>query len=459
MIITAFNRNIKLGRRQLLFLLGVIGSGLMMTVSGFGFVEVVVLLALTWLLLRFATRPLSRMVARLNFSIRQKFAVAIAVIAVISLVAGLISDGAMDNMHQGLHQVQLLMGSVPTSEGYPGAISYLETPPEVRNAIDSLEDSQHGLFFSLIPVLSVLGVLVGAALGAAIAWSVVTPVQRMGEAMRKIASGEFTQPVQIENRDELGELGSLINDTSKQLAKLQEATLAAERARGLRERIAQVTRAQEVERHRISRELHDGLGPSLAAIGNRLRACQYVVRTDPQQADRQLEEIAKSLKVHVQEVRALIYDLRPLALDQLGLVGALKQHMDRFSQESGVHAFLGGPGEMELNTSVELTIFRVVQECLSNVQKHANAKHVEIQIERANTELELRVSDDGRGFVPDAVAPGGIEKGVGLVSMRERAELLGGSLSVRSSPGNGCQVVLNIPSMETAVGAHTSPAG
>jgi signal transduction histidine kinase len=458
MIITAFTRNIKLGRRQLLFLLGVIGSGLMMTVSGFGFVEVVVLLALTWLLLRFATKPLSRVIARLNLSISGKLQVAIAVIAAISLIVGLISYGAMDFMHQGLHEVQLLMGEEQLSFAQPAGASFSETRA-VREAIDNLEDSQHGPFFRLMPFFSVLGILIGATLGAAMAWSVITPVRRMGEAMRKIASGEFTQPVQIENRDELGELGSLINDTSKELAKLQEATLAAERARGLRERIVQVTRAQEEERHRISRELHDGLGPSLAAIGNRLRACQYVVRTDPQQADRQLEEIAKSLKVHVQEVRALIYDLRPLALDQLGLVGALKLQMDRFSQESGVQAFLGGPGEMELNPSVELTVFRVAQECLSNVQKHANAKHVEIQLERANAGLELRVSDDGRGFVPDAVAPSGIENGVGLVSMRERAELLGGSLSVRSSPGNGCQVVLNIPSMEAEVGGHTSPAG
>ena len=134
-------------------------------------------------------------------------------------------------------------------------------------------------------------------------WSVIDPVRRMEQAMGRIASGDFSQPVQVENADEIGELSSRINQTAEDLSRLQEATLAEERARGLRERIIQVTTAQEEERRRISRDLHDGLGPSLAAVGNRLRACQYMVRTDPQGAERELEEIAKGIKGHVQEVR------------------------------------------------------------------------------------------------------------------------------------------------------------
>ncbi len=449
MMIKAANLKIMLGRSQLLFLLGVVASGLMMTLSGFGFVEVVVLLALTWLLLRFATKPLSRVIARLNLSISRKLQIAIAVIAAISLIVGLISYGAMEFMHQGLHEVQLLMGDEQSSYARPA----------VREAIDNLEDSQHGPFFSLIPFFSVLGVLVGATLGAAVAWSVITPVRRMGEAMRKIGSGDLSVTVGVDNRDELGDLASMINRTAEELASLQETALAAERETALRERVAQVTMAQEEERRRISRELHDGLGPSLAAIGNRLRACQYVVRSDPQQAETQLEEIAKSLKVHVQEVRALIYDLRPLALDQLGLAGALRQQLNRFSQETGVPAFLTASGDGLLNPIGEVTVFRVVQECLSNIQKHANAKQVEVSLQHTGAGLELRVADDGRGFDPGAIGFGGIESGMGLVGIRERAELVGGSLAIRSSSGNGCQVALNIPVLEVAVGPHPHPAG
>lgn len=459
MIVTAANRNIRIGRRQALIALGVVATGLMMMLSGFPFAAVVVLLVLTWVLLRFATKPLARFIARLNLSITWKFEIAIAVIAVLSLVVGLISYGAMDYMHQGLHQVQELMGPKESSSAFVVRSPFVGRPVEVREAIDALEDSQHGPFFSLVPFLSVVSVLLGAALGAAMAWSIITPVRRMEQAMHKIGSGELIDPLRVENRDELGDLASMINRTVEELAKLQDAALADERARALRERVAQVTMAQEEERRRISRELHDGLGPSLAAIGNRLRACQYVVRTDPQHAERQLEEIAKSLKVHVQEVRALIYDLRPLALDQLGLAGALRQQLDRFSQETGVQAFLTASGDGLLNPIGEVTVFRVVQECLSNIQKHANAKQVEVSLQHTSAGLELRIADDGRGFDPAAIGFGGIESGMGLVGVRERAELLGGSLAIRSSPGNGCQVALNIPVSEVAVGPHPHPAG
>ena len=99
-----------------------------------------------------------------------------------------------------------------------------------------------------------------------------------------------------------------------------------------------MTTAQEEERRRISRELHDDLGPSLAAIGNRLNACRYMVRTDPERVEGELEDVTKNLRGHIQEIRHLIYDLRPLALDQLGLKGAVRQQVERFGQETGIQA-------------------------------------------------------------------------------------------------------------------------
>ncbi|MFQ5814363.1 MAG: ATP-binding protein [Anaerolineae bacterium] len=296
-------------------------------------------------------------------------------------------------------------------------------------------------------------------LGLVLSWAFVRPVRRMGQAMRRIASGDFSQPVQVENRDELGELANRINDTATDLTKLQEATLAHERARALQERITQVTLAQEEERRRISRELHDGLGPSLAAIGNRLRACEQMVRTDPRRAEKELRETTKSLKGHVQNIRRLIYDLRPLAIDQIGLKAAVQQQLDRFSQETGVQAVFNISGDLALDSLAEVTVFRVVQECLSNVQKHANASKVEVRLRGTKTGLELRVQDDGQGFDPNDVVSGTIGKGVGLMSMRERAELVGGRLSVQSSPGTGCQVTLYVPAKEVEVGAHSNPTG
>ena len=275
----------------------------------------------------------------------------------------------------------------------------------------------------------------------------------MEEAMHRIAAGNLSQPVRVENRDELGALAGRINQTAEELARLQEATLAEERSRALQERIAEVTLAQEEERRRISRELHDGLGPSLAAIGNRVRACRSIVRTDSEQAERELGEIADGLTGCIREIRALIHDLRPLALDQLGLMGALSQHVETFGHDTGISVSFSSSLETGLNPLVEVTVFRIVQECLSNVQKHADASQLEVSLQADGSGLELRVGDDGQGFDPGVAASHTGPQGMGLTSMQERAEMLSGSLSVKSAPGEGCQIVLYIP-LEEQVGTH-----
>ncbi len=143
-------------------------------------------------------------VARFACSIRWKFEVAIAVIATVSLFTGLISVGAMNSMHNELHEIQELGPTRPT---------------EVLHAVNELEDTQHGLLFTLTPILSMMGVILGATLGAAIAWSVIKPVGEMGQAMSSIASRDFSQPLCVENRDELGDLAVKINQTAEDLAK------------------------------------------------------------------------------------------------------------------------------------------------------------------------------------------------------------------------------------------------
>ena len=171
-----------------------------------------------------------------------------------------------------------------------------------------------------------------------------------------------------------------------------------------------------------------------------------MVDTDPSRAKRDLDEIAKGMKGHVQEVRGLIHDLRPLALDQLGLAGAIEQETVRFSHESGTPTSFRKSNVTPMNAFAEVTVFRVVQECLTNVQKHANASQVEVMIKAVDGGLNTTVRDNGKGFDAGNSASGSSEVGMGLLSMRERAELLGGSLSVQSSPGIGCQVILHIPS-------------
>ncbi len=430
-------------RRRWLFLgLGV--TALMLVLAGFDFMPVIVLLGLIYLLLRYGTRPLALSIARLGYSIRWKFEIAIAVVAALFLFSSLVTFGSMDFMHDGLHDIQELGPS---------------RPDEVLRAVDNLNDTQHGFLFSMTPLMGLLGLLIAAVLGAAMAWTVIDPVRRIGQAMRRIAAGDFSQRVEVENNDELGELANQVNHAAAELTSLQEATLAAERARAQQERVVQVSRAEAEERRRISRELHDGLGPSLAAIGNRLRVSRSMVRTDPEAAETGLDEVTESLKGHVQEIRELVYGLRPLALEQLGFSGALKQNMEQFSRDTGIQASTSISEGVALNPHAEVTVFRILQEFLSNVQKHAAATQVDIRLQVMDTGLEIRVRDNGRGFDPRHVASNTDDKGLGLVSMKERAELLGGSLSVQSSPGNGCQVVLYIPSSEVEIGANSNTPG
>ena len=199
------------------------------------------------------------------------------------------------------------------------------------------------------------------------------------------------------------------------------ASLHEERMSVLREQFAQVTAAQEEERQRIARELHDGLGPALASLNIRLRTARKLLERDDHPVAEEIEELADLAQASIRDIRRLIYDLRPVALDELGLVPALREHLARCEQEhSLVVQFTADEGE-RLPTAVETALFRIVQEAVNNVLRHAQAQHVHVTLTRDAERVKLRVTDDGQGF--DAQFPRS-GKHVGLWSMRERVEAL-----------------------------------
>ena len=208
-----FNRKIKIGWKQIFLPLGVFFGLITLESSGFSVRQAIILLGVIFLVLQFATQPLSRVIARLGFSIRWKFEFAIAIVAALFLIVTLIQVRGMNFMHHELHEIQNLG---------------LEHPGAALHAVDVLEDTHHGFLFKTIPVFGVLGVLGATALGAALALSIIGPVGKMGQAMRRIASGDFSQPLWVENRDEVGALASQINVTAEELKRLQEATVAEE---------------------------------------------------------------------------------------------------------------------------------------------------------------------------------------------------------------------------------------
>ena len=197
----------------------------------------------------------------------------------------------------------------------------------------------------------------------------------------------------------------------------------------------------EEERRRVARELHDGPAQSLTNISMRLDAVQRLFRTNPEMAQNELARINSRVVDVVNDVRRLIHDLRPLAIDEVGLVSATRELCDRCAREWGLSiAFTAENGTLSLSPAKQVALYRLVQEILNNVHKHAEASCVSITIRRESRRIVLHVTDDGKGFDPAAVPAGHY----GLLGMRERAQYMGGDLTISSSPGAGSEFVIAI---------------
>jgi signal transduction histidine kinase len=199
---------------------------------------------------------------------------------------------------------------------------------------------------------------------------------------------------------------------------------------------AQLLSAREEERRRIHRDLHDGLGPTLAAVALRLGAARRLLGTDPAAADASLAELTTRLEQTTADVRRLIHGLRPPTLDELGLAEAVRGLAERLSGDVTITVHAGDLGA--LPAAVETAAFRIVEEALTNVMRHARARTCEVRLRRERA-LVIEVTDDGLGIPVDAPA------GVGLGSMRERATELGGSLGIGALGVGGTSIRAQLP--------------
>ena len=220
------------------------------------------------------------------------------------------------------------------------------------------------------------------------------------------------------------------------------ASMHEERMAVLREQFAQVTAAQEEERQRIARELHDGLGPALASLNIRLRTVRKLLERDDHPLAGEVGELADQTQANIRDIRRLIHDLRPVALDELGLVPALREHLTRCEQEHGFLLDFEADVGVRLPAAVETALFRIVQESVNNVLRHAQAQRVHVALMREPDQVSVQVGDDGQGFDPQLSRSG---RHLGLWSMRERVEQMGGQFTVRSAPGKGTTVIAVVP--------------
>jgi signal transduction histidine kinase len=223
------------------------------------------------------------------------------------------------------------------------------------------------------------------------------------------------------------------------LEQLQESEdslrSSQERYRSLSRRLLE---QQEHERAALARELHDQLGQSLVALSLNFELMKSEL---PPAANARVPESMEAIEKMLEQVRTLAFDLRPSMLDEFGLVGALRHLAKRYAERTGVHtSFTATPSDARAPLEIETACFRIAQEALTNVTRHAHASHIEVTLTARDVALEITISDDGVGFDVEQK-----RVGLGLVGMSERAELAGGRLYIESAPDIGTTLRARFP--------------
>lgn len=205
-----------------------------------------------------------------------------------------------------------------------------------------------------------------------------------------------------------------------------------------------IIEAQEKERKRISREIHDGPAQSLANILIRSEIVDLAFRDgDTEQALTEMKSIRESIRQALREVRRIIYDLRPMALDDLGLFPTIKKHISSISEYNNIDIDLALHGdERRLDPHYEVAVFRIIQEGLQNAIKHAKASRIIVRLEIRDNLIALNIEDDGIGFDPENINK---KDSYGLIGMKERVDLLDGELTIKSEPNRGTKIVVKLP--------------
>jgi signal transduction histidine kinase len=243
-------------------------------------------------------------------------------------------------------------------------------------------------------------------------------------------------------RDKQGGPGYRFSDEDLRLAEVfaQRASVAVELSRLVaRDALQRVVTAQEAERKRLARELHDETGQALTSILLGLRAVEEASGDERRSAA--IESLRDLVRATLQDVRQLAVELRPTALDDFGLVPALERLISTFAESTGIHVDLEARLPERLPPEIETALYRILQEALTNIVKHARATRASIVITRKQSSVTAVVEDDGIGFEPGS-APA---DGLGLVGMRERVGLLGGRLAIESTPEAGTTLLAEVP--------------
>jgi len=306
-----------------------------------------------------------------------------------------------------------------------------------------------------------LGALIGIGASVTLTWVLIRQLGGLVKTMERIEAGDLTARSPVWSQDEIGQVQAAFNtmvnglqqsrdDLMKNQRELESLDAENQRLIGelrdketeLRFALRRAVDVQEEERKRIARELHDEIGQALTSILIRLKSLQNITNLDVM-TDR-LDGTRYLASQTIEEMRRLSMDLRPDALDNLGILPALRWHIGQSMEQNQIEIQFTAPERMErLPPEVEIVLYRVAQEGLNNAIRHSQAKHIEVKLEHTPRFVWLSVSDDGQGFDAD-----GLHRGLGLVGIRERVTLLKGQCGIESQRGSGARLWVEIPLTE-----------
>lgn len=321
--------------------------------------------------------------------------------------------------------------------------SRLEMTPRPEAILPTIVDSVREMLklpFAAI-VLDDGDVEIRTTAGAAKGQTLTLPLSYQGREIGQLIVTPRAGETELHGADR-----RLLSDIARQAGIAAHAVLLT---RDLQRSREQLVTLREEERRRMRRDLHDGLGPSLATMTLQAETARSLVRFKPDEAEALLDELTQQAQATMQEVRQLIHALRPPVLDDLGLAAALRALAASYSQSGVAFTATTADDLPTLPAAVEVAVYRIAQEAMTNVVKHAHARHCAVTLSGGDQALSLEVCDDGRGIAPTRTS------GVGFSSMRERAEELGGAFTTAAAANGGTTVWARLP-LRSSYGADSS---
>jgi signal transduction histidine kinase len=327
----------------------------------------------------------------------------------------------------------------PVSGGYAGTIELGVLDQIVTRELETLSRT---VLWALL-----LCATIGICLAMLLTGIMTRPIFHLVQSANRIREGKFETRACVFSNDEIGRLAVAFNQMAEGLMQYRQEVQAKEKAHlSLIERTVQV---QEDERKSISRELHDHFGQSLLALALKVQSgckyssgkCQFMECPDSMCSD-----IKNTIHQIIGEVHRLAWGMRPSILDDYGLDSALARHIEELSKTAGLeidYQFTSPDGSKRLPSRIEVTLFRIAQEALTNVIRHSEASHASVILLRQIGNITMLVEDDGKGF--SGALQGKSDQHLGLMGMKERANLLGGSFVIESVLGEGTTIRVIIP--------------